>query len=67
MAQGVMGVNYSTLKKFANFLFDNSVETTKKYDGNVFVIFISKEVYDKKKPLVEKFEDEFKVTVKSLI
>jgi hypothetical protein len=62
--QGICGVNFSTLKKFANFCFNNSVVNTKLMNEHTFVIYIDKSVYDSNKELVDEFENEFVVTIK---
>jgi hypothetical protein len=65
-AQAICGVKFASLKKFANFLFENKVEYGKLHNRNTYVISISKEVYDRKKKEVERFEDEFFVSVKGV-
>jgi hypothetical protein len=65
-SQAICGVKFASLKKFANYLFENSVETGKLHNRSTYVIIISLEVYTRKKKEVERFEDEFFVTVKGV-
>lgn len=66
MTQGISGINFSTLKKIANFCFDNKVVHGKLFNSNTYVIYIDLQTYESKRDLADRFEDSFNVTIKGM-
>ncbi len=65
-AQGISGINFSTLKKIANFCFDDKVVLGKLFNSNTYVIYIDADKYREKEDLADRFEDFFNVTIKGM-
>jgi len=65
----INGVNWASLKKFAKFCFGsknivgNRIAEGLKHD--TYIIYIDREKYDSSPTLVDKFENEFNVTLKA--
>ena len=63
----ISGVNWASMKKFARFVFgEENVVTSKVVDDRHFIIYLGRETYQKKKPLVDKFENEFHIYLKPI-
>jgi hypothetical protein len=63
----ICGVNWSTMKKIAKFVFgDSNCVSFKKTDNRRYIVFITKKVYYDKKEVVEHFENYWKVSVKPM-
>ena len=63
-AQAIDGVKLASLKKFANYTFEDKIEFGKLHGRSTYVLSLEKEVYDRKKEEVERFEDKFLVSIK---
>lgn len=62
----ISGVNWASLKKFAKFVFgSNNVLGNRIVEDKYYIIYIDKEVYEKNPKTVDKFENEFLVSIKS--
>ena len=63
----ISGVNWASMKKFAKFVFgEKNVVNTRIKDDKYYIIYIEKEVYEKKKAVADKFENEFLVILKPM-
>ena len=64
----ISGVNWSSLKKFARFIFgkENLINYQVTKDGKQFIIWVEKNFYHENKEAFDKFEDEFLVNMKPL-
>lgn len=64
----ISGVNWSSLKKFARFIFgkENLITYQVTKDGKQFIIWVEKNFYRENKEAFDKFEDEFLVNMKPL-
>jgi len=68
MAQNdyISGVNWSTMKKIAKFVFGDQNVSFRKTDNKRYFIFLEKKIYHDKKELVENFENYWNVDVRPI-
>ena len=62
----INGVNWSSLRKFAEYTFDGGVKMHKIVDDKYYLIFIDKKAYNENPVEVDKFENFFMVNLKPL-
>jgi len=68
MAQNdyISGVNWSTMKKIAKFVFGDENVSFRKTENKRYFIFLEKKRYHDKKELVESFENYWNVDVRPI-
>ena len=68
MAQNdyICGVNWSTMKKIAKFVFGDDDVTFKKTNNKIYIVFLEKKKYHDKKELVEHFENYWNVEIRPI-
>jgi len=63
----ISGVNWASLKKFAKFLFgEDKILGNRIVDNKYYILYLEKNTYNSNKVLVDKFENEFLVSVKPM-